>query len=294
MSEPTAAESTAAGSLAYADEWVDRLRTQLPRVPQTWDAEAIHHSRVATRRLRAAVAVVEPILSKRHARRLTRPLKRLRRRLGPLRDLDVMLDHLAELPPTAGREWFRAQLDADRTRCRADGFDPTRSLAKLDDAWAAARADWAEAGDAVDPLLANAVHLQLDAFAERATGPASGDPHELRIAGKALRYTLELAVAAGHPLPESVARSFKRMQDALGAWHDEVVLAERAVRAALDAQLAYHEPALYLSVSDLARAAVQRSQKHLAAFTTLWRKQGEAIAGTIRDALPVAHAVDGS
>ena len=108
--------------------------------------------------------------------------------------------------------------------------------------------------------MANAVHLQLDAFAEHAaavTGPpgsaADRDPHELRIAGKALRYTLEMAVESGHPLPAAVTRTFKRMQDALGAWHDMVVLAERALHATLDAGLAYHDPALHLAVADVAR-----------------------------------------
>ena len=286
-------------SLAYADEWVEKLRKHLPEAVQTWDADAIHQSRVATRRLAAALDVLDPVLSKSHRKALAKVLRKLRHQLGPLRDLDVMLDHLAEFKPMAGVAWLRDRLTGERTDRRAevaDDLDVTKALAKLG-SWWAVRQEWVEAGDAIDGLLANAVHLQLDAFAEHAAAVTSADPsapeeardpHELRIAGKALRYTLEMAVASGRPLPPAVAKAFKKMQDALGAWHDRVVLAERAMRASLDAQLAYHDPPLYLSVDDASRAAVQGSVRDLAAFTTLWAKQGSTLADTIRSTFPVA------
>ncbi len=287
----------ATSSVAYADGWVEQLRSQLPETVRTWDAGAIHQSRVATRRLAAAVDVVTPVLTKDHRKPLAKALRRIRRQLGPLRDLDVMLEQLAAFGPSPGVDWLRGQLDAARTRRRskaADDFRPKEALAKLG-AWFAVRQEWVEAGTAVDDLMANAVHLQLDAFAEHAAAVTGGqgsaadrDPHALRIAGKELRYTLEMAVASGHRLPAAVTRTFKRMQDALGAWHDAVVLAERALHATLDAGLAYHDPALHLAVADVARSAVRRSQRHLAAFADLWAKQGPAVAETIRERLPVA------
>ena len=278
-------------SLAYADGWVERLRAHLPETVKTWDADAIHQSRVATRRLRAAIDVVAPVLSKGHRKPLAKALRAVRRQLGPLRDLDVILDHLTGFKPTPGRDWLRQQMEDERAARRTDAADdlhPTKVLAKLG-GWWAVRQEWADAGDAIDGLMANSVHLQLDAFADRATALGSGDPHALRIAGKALRYTLEMAVAAGHPLPPGVAKAFKRMQDALGGWHDMVVLAERALRASLDVQLAYHDAALHLGVADVARTAVQRSQRHMAAFADLWQKQGVTLAEAIRSGFPVAR-----
>ena len=68
------------------------------------------------------------------------------------------------------------------------------------------------------------------------------------------------------------------------------VLADRALRASLDAQLVYHQPTLHLSVADLARGAVQRSQRHLAAFARLWRQRGDALTVTVRSALPLTVA----
>ena len=292
MSKPAPATAAEPSALAYADGWVERLREHLPQAVATWDAEAIHQSRVATRRLKAMLDVAEPVLSKGHLKPLGKTLRKLRRQLGPLRDLDVMLDHLGGFRPGPGVDWLRARFDAGRAGQRddvADRLHPAKALGKLG-AWWAVRQEWAEAADAVDGLMADSVHLQLDAFAEQANALATGDPHAVRIAGKALRYTLEMAVAAGHPLPPAVAKAFKRMQDALGAWHDMAVLAERSLHAALDAGLAYHDAERCAAVLDVARTAVARSQRHLAAFEDLWAKQGETLTEAIRTAFPLSHA----
>ena len=279
-------------SLAYADQWVEKLREHLPVTVKSWDPDAVHHSRTSTRRLKAAVDVLRPVLSGDHRKPFGRVLRKLRRDLGPVRDLDVMLGHLDRFGTAPGVAWLRDHLTAELAEERAraaDHLNPTKRLAKLG-CWWGVRQEWVEAGDAVDGLLSNAVHLQLDAFAEQATSLTGGDPHELRIAGKALRYTLEMAVASGHPLPPAVARAFKRMQDALGTWHDMVVLADRATRAATAEALAYHDAAAYVSVLDVARSAAQRSARHLAAFAAIWADQGGPLTDSIRAAFPLSLA----
>src|SRR5262249_28345727 len=146
---------------------------------------------------------------------------------GPLRDLDVMLGHVEHV--ATGRmkpagEWLTAQMKSrqDEMRKRTTrNIAPPRVLARLG-TWWGVREELAESHRAVDTLLSESLHLQLDAFVERADA-ISGDPHELRIAGKSLRYTLEMAVEEGHRLPAAVTRAFKQMQDALGLWHDYVV-----------------------------------------------------------------------
>src|SRR5207237_1802689 len=130
-------------------------------------------------------------------------------------------------------------------------------------AWWGLREEVAEAGEAVDSLLADSLHQQLDAFAtqagrlmagDRRTAGADGeagprqDPHQLRIAGKGLRYTLEMAAAQGHKLPAAVIRHFKKMQEALGLWHDYVVLTERAMAVSLDELLPHHDAAMQQKV----------------------------------------------
>src|SRR5204863_7520348 len=42
----------------------------------------------------------------------------------------------------------------------------------------------------------------------------------------ALPISLELSVPAGYVISGSVLKSFKKLQDALGAWHDYIVLGE--------------------------------------------------------------------
>jgi CHAD domain-containing protein len=208
-------------------------------------------------------------------------LRKLRQHLGPARDLDVMLGHLKEIKGEglkAGVEWLTDQLTRQQKELReseAEKFDVPKALARLG-VWWGVRQDWADAGDGLESLISESLHLQLDEFIEHADAVAgkSGakndaqmlDPHQLRIAGKALRYTLEMAVEGGHRLPAAVGRSFKRMQDALGLWHDYAVL-------------------------DVAKLALRRSATQLEQFNKLWNAKGEMLATTIRQAFPLTHPV---
>ena len=129
-----------------------------------------------------------------------------------------------------------------------------------------------------------------------ATPPAPSDrldPHGLRIAGKALRYTLEMAAIEGHKLPPALTRAFKSMQESLGLWHDYVVLTEAAMRTMLDDLLPHHDAGLSADVLELTRAALQRSAKELQKFSALWLDRGEALARTIRAAFPLTRSVRG-
>jgi len=164
------------------------------------------------------------------------------------------------------------------------------------------RQEVVEAREAIDSLLAESLHLQLDAFAERAerliapldqtTEPADKqDPHQLRIAGKVFRYTLEMAQEQGHRLPASVLRTFKQMQECLGLWHDYVVLTECAMDLSLDCDLPYHDASLQGGVLELARLTVRRSAKQLDKFAKLWRRRGHELANVIRERFPLTRNV---
>jgi hypothetical protein len=110
------------------------------------------------------------------------------------------------------------------------------------------------------------------------------DVHQLRIAGKLLRYTLELGQPLGFAVSPRVMKTFKKMQEALGLWHDFVVLSEVALRGALEEMLATTDPRLYGQALELARIFCQRSKRHLGHFRELWRKEGEGIARRIGEA----------
>jgi CHAD domain-containing protein len=325
--------------LAYADGLMEELRRHVPEALKQWDEEAIHQARVATRRLKALIDLMKPVLGKDRRRPLAKVMRRLRRRLGPLRDADVMLGHLKELGEgKAARDKFGAAINwlAGQTTCQRDALrdesardtkgSAVRVLAKLG-AWYPVREQVAEAREAVDLLLAESLHLQADAFAEQADrlvaaaerrhlgdgddehhpAPADGngsaapsapappqahphqDPHALRIAGKALRYTLEMAAAEGHALPGKLPKTFKRMQEFLGLWHDYVVLADQAMHHSLDAQLSHHDPRRQEQIFDLARVALRHSAREMDAFLKLWSTRGEEITRAIRASFPLTR-----
>lgn len=117
----------------------------------------------------------------------------------------------------------------------------------------------------------------------------------VRIAGKLLRYTLELAVVAGCPLPRSVLATFKRLQDKLGLWHDFVVLTDTCMEISTTSTVAMHQPELFGHLLDLGRATWRKSLRELAQFQKLWLDHGERLSDQILAAIarvaPVAPAV---
>ncbi|MDB5296364.1 MAG: domain containing protein [Phycisphaerales bacterium] len=314
------AKSVGAGLLEHLDALAAKLHERAPAALEVFDPDDVHAARVATRRLSAALDLTSPVVGKRHRKPLAAGLKKLRRRLGPLRDADVMvalLDALAkDARHAAAAGWLRDRVAANRESRQAKARNKSAAGAlRSVDAWSAVRDEVAQAHDAVDCLLAESLHRQVDAFAERADRLAAGvrgadgggasmaggavlgvavgrqDPHALRVAGKALRYTLEMAAAAGRSPGAGLLRRFKRMQDLLGDWHDLVVLADRALREVVAAELTLHDAAGSERVLELARVVVRRSARELEAFAKLWTRAGDATTATLRSAFPLTRDV---
>jgi CHAD domain-containing protein len=223
---------------------------------RTGDARAVHQARVATRRLREALPLVA---SGGKARRLARGVRRLTRALGPVRELDVvlqMLEHLGasgEVSPEAVTVLTqliadeRATLHEEAVR-RIDRCDLERmrnravAAVKRGPAIGSGRgvstssrsvAIWQRAARRAD---------RLREAIESAGGIYLPDRlHRVRIAVKKLRYTLEVTRqisgaragrAAGGAKSTRSARgqmaALKRAQDLLGEMHDLEMLIARA------------------------------------------------------------------
>jgi CHAD domain-containing protein len=307
---PPAPPETRPPFMVYVERLAEELHVHVPKALSHWDEQAVHQARVATRRLGAALALVKPKVGKKKRKALAQVLRRLRRRLGPLRDADVMLGHLADLAATPkhaeAAEWLAGRIRAERDVLREGSIaqgPPSGVLADLG-TWYPVREQIAESLDALPALLARSLHLQLDAFVEQAdavvrrskdaSSPGapntdSHDPHQVRIAGKALRYTLEMALAQGHALDKSVMKRFKRMQEALGAWHDFVVLTEKAMRCSLDATLPHHDPGTQEKVLELAKVTLRRAAQQLDQFGKTWSSHGEELARSIRAGFPITR-----
>jgi len=308
------------------DERVEDLRGLARRALRNWDSEAIHHARVGTRRLKAALDVLRPLLPNEARGEFAKSLRKLRKALGPLRDLDVMLVHLEELrvPAScaAGAAWVTQRLLERRGELRrrsARRLSPRGAVGRLE-AWVDLEHDVADAQAAAGPLLARVTPTQVRAFAARADGvvaaatptamhpapdapsasgtpPPAEDVHGLRVAGKLLRYTLELAEPLGFDVPGSVSKELKKLQDALGIWHDFVVLTNEMLALAIDAGLAATQPHLFGEILTLARLCWDKSEQSLNRFRKLWAERGAALVERVSAVFaesPSAPATEGN
>lgn len=312
-------ETTQPSLLNYLDELMRHLAAQVSAALLAGEVSAVHQSRVATRRMGAALKLIEGIVEKKSRKRLERSLKKMRKRLGALRDLDVMMDHLAELRVNSAQsraiDWMQQQLSREREEAQTEAVQDIplyKTLGQLEH-WRLIRAEVEGAQGLIDSLLAQSLHDQMDAFASaankianphtpEATAPdavsfeGSGqedqpDPHQVRIEGKALRYTLEMAEAAGHRLPTKVFKSFKSMQDALGTWHDYVVLTESIMKRSADNMLAHHDMPVQVEVLQLATHVLHIAQRELEKFNRHWREKGESLVSAVREAFPLTRDV---
>ena len=238
------------------------------------DPEAVHQMRVATRRLRAAVRALEGhviVPADEQAR-----LKWLARRLGAVRDLDVILALLAgeRLPATAREERARLArlvrklrarrrkahqrltraLDTQRYRNLLDGLDDTAKAPRL-----------AGVEEAIAARVLADVSERLGGVIARSTGMTATTPdsdalHALRIDFKRLRYVLELHAAAYGFSYDAERQLAREMQDVLGEIHDrDLLLAWIAEgRGAFRGPWRAFEPRLTLERARLLRRFFQR------------------------------------
>jgi CHAD domain-containing protein len=212
------------------------------------DAEQLHAMRVATRRMRAAWRVFDRAFKAGKTKKLRRRLETLADRLGEVRDLDVLIE---------GLEAYRLSLD----EAQRPGLEPLLSL------WhrqrTAARTQLVEELDS--EAYASFIR-EMEAFLDAGANAAAevGTPtaphrvrdraasegwaayeavrayelvlpwadvqtlHELRIATKWLRYTLEFFGETFGPDSARLLERVVALQDHLGCLHDADVAAKLA------------------------------------------------------------------
>jgi triphosphatase len=94
---------------------IRHFRQNEPLVETSRDVEALHQARVALRRVRAAFSIFGPLVGKEELARLKARLKRLFRKLGRARNMDVCI---AKLPREATEEPASLELIQKVTRRR--------------------------------------------------------------------------------------------------------------------------------------------------------------------------------
>jgi CHAD domain-containing protein len=214
------------------------LAAHLPEAIQG-GVRAVHQARVASRRLREALPVFGEPGGVRRLRRAVTRVRRVTRALGPVRELDVTLQLLAaETSRTAAlqapsrivarlvaaermrrRDAMRAVIDEREVRQTLDAVDAVmRRLAEQEDT-----GGWR-------PLLRARALRRADRLIERVYDVGlifdPGRLHEVRIAAKKLRYTLEIVGEARLAPVTRLIGWLKRSQEQLGDLHDlQIVLA---------------------------------------------------------------------
>ena len=202
------------------------------------DPENLHQHRVAARRVRAFVRATRTSLDAEWRQALLVRLRDLGAATGPVRDLDVLLEHV--------REELRAESEPDR-------FGGSVLVAKLESELDLARGRLLDAMSSngyralldqlrAPPRLADDVDsVQLDRVARKefrrlvaAVGslgkhPSEAALHELRILLKRVRYAAELAAPKDKVRKRFLADA-RSLQDLLGE-HQDAVVAEKRLRS---------------------------------------------------------------
>jgi CHAD domain-containing protein len=217
----------------------DRLWAAEPEARDGQDAEAVHHMRVATRRLRAALRLFVPDEARASFAPLEAALRAVAGSLGAVRDLDVLGDHLRAY--AAGHPADAPAIEVLLTALRAVRADRQTSLRALLDAPATQqfRDDFPSAVETLKqtaarrPIVGRAapklVHRrarQVLRALDEIPAPTSAELHRVRIRSKRLRYAVEFFRPwLGQP-GEALIALATQLQDTLGSLHDSDVAAE--------------------------------------------------------------------
>ena len=224
-----------------------RMLDHEPGTRSGTDAEAVHKMRVATRRQRAAWRVFGASFRAKRTKRYRDGLREIAGRLGAVRDLDVQLEaanaYGADLPAAEQRALeplltaWRAHRDDARVlllrELDSDGYrrwiDDYRDFVRTDGALVVP----------VGPVEPHRVRDTAPARVWAAFEQVRGyEPvlrwadvatlHDLRIAGKWLRYTLEFVREALGDESDPLIARVTALQDHLGLMHDADVTAAMA------------------------------------------------------------------
>lgn len=251
---------------------LERVAKNLKRAAKESEDQAdnIHKLRTWCRRAAAAVELFRPLLPKKEGKWFARQLKKVRQAAGDVRDLDVMLEQVADNPALAEglaqqrdkalrplvklhkRLLKNIQFDKRQRRLLEDLDQPKKRLGE----WGMGRA-----GKQAEALAT---------LGERSL-KALEAAHEFRIAGKELRYVLEII---GGALPAAAARLHAMLgdlQQRIGVICDHAA-AEKMYQQLLTQVSRFERPPLRAAI---AKAKEEKIKTHKA-FLRWWSPRRKA------------------
>ena len=224
------------------DEQTSVLRTQLTSV-YDGTPDAVHDSRVATRRIRELLALVPVIPGRDGERDVASGYQRMGRALGKVRDIDVQIDLIKSLEvhaPQTAPSLVVVRQDHEQTRLvrmrrlikTLERIDVDALLRFVGDGHPAGlRTRLTSSGwrSQIRRLAVERSRTALDAIAHATGVYFPKRVHSARIAIKQLRYAGEIALRTGFGDMQSAVTALKRAQQTLGDLHDRQVLADSLI-----------------------------------------------------------------
>jgi len=202
-----------------------KLERDLVKLSSKPRAENVHRFRTGTRRLQILLGELSPKLD-RNQKKLLKLLGRIRKRAGKVRDLDVQLAALRSLK-IPGQPRRKTQLvnrlielraQQEKKLRKAADEDTVREIRKrLKRAGKNFNADASRDPSTVATGMLEGIHRGDVPVTEALL-------HEYRILSKRARYAAEFAEPS--PKTEQFIAGVKRIQDALGDWHDWLTLTQ--------------------------------------------------------------------
>lgn len=226
------------------------MHAEIEGVLQAKDIEYIHRMRVASRRLRSALAIFEGCFLRNDFKGYSRDVRDVTRSLGAARDLDVQLALLESVIPEFSKPGLlpglrRLQLRLKQQRAEAQKDVITAIQTLQDDGTLVSLAKWAAPfrelsegvylfSPALYELAFSGINARLKELLEHAAYIQDErnvtELHNMRISAKRLRYTMEaFADLYGASLKPFINQT-RKFQDMLGDIHDADVWIEMIPR----------------------------------------------------------------
>jgi CHAD domain-containing protein len=217
---------------------LDALTSEIKGVKHEDDIESVHRMRVASRRLRASLGLFGECFDAGEVKKWNRAVRSVTRKLGEARDLDVQIEFLREFINSHDDVLSLEGLKADLQRKRSEeqpgvvssleklerkGIleEMRRTLQKVRDSprCSVPQGTMEKAFHHISVRLDELLSLQDSVHQPE----AKERQHQMRIAAKRLRYTMEaFEPLYGPELKERIA-IIKDIQDRLGELHDRDV-----------------------------------------------------------------------
>lgn len=255
------------------------------------NSEYVHQLRVGTRRAAAALRVFADALPNKPLKTAKRTLRTVRRAAGDARDWDVFLTALPEAKPLASAAakpalhfllgYAIGERSAAQARLVSAASESGPLLVEVsEDLPDRARSPEEDPPANFGELAATQLGVLFREFtAGVEANPSEPEPlHALRIAGKRLRYAIEIFAGCFPPaLKDTVYPAVEEVQELLGGVQDAVVGAERLahIRATADALAPAQAKGFGKGITALTaglRKQIPAGKKAFAAWRKQWLK----------------------